>query len=80
METTPDVSDDLHLTVHSDGRLVWGDGVTGRWCEKFPSVAIAVARVAALLNCKDSNWALGFADGAPDFAEKTADFFKEVTA
>lgn len=57
--------------------LWWTDYVANDWLEWYPSLSVALARVAALLLCGEHERAVGFT--ATSFPEATALFFKEVT-
>jgi hypothetical protein len=70
------------ITVGSDadGYLVeWHDFVANDWIERFDSLAVALARVAALVHCGSSDWAQGFATDAKAFAVVAEQFLDEVT-
>ena len=71
------------ITVSSDetGYLVeWHDFVANDWLERFDSLAVALARVSALVRCGESDWASGFAGDAKAFSVVADSFLTEVTA
>lgn len=70
---TLDINGDCGVTVYkgvnNTGVLRWTDYVANEWCEEFPTVAHAFARLSMLYVCADSNWEKGFANNPEKFTE-----------
>lgn len=70
------------ITVSSDDigySVEWHDFVANDWVERFDSLAVALARVAALVHCGSSDWASGFATDSQAFSVVADSFLTEVT-
>ena len=70
------------ITVSSDAdgySVEWHDFIANDWVERFDSLAVALARVAALVHCGSSDWASGFATDAQAFSVVADSFLTEVT-
>lgn len=60
-------------------RLTWTDGVTQQEVEEYGSLALAIARVAALAKCGESKWGAGFLQAdAAEFVTVAESFLAEV--
>lgn len=72
----------VDLTVAPDGgaHLSWSDGVTGEWTEAHPALSIALARLAMLQRCCESNWDRGFNEEPDEFAAAARIFLDHGTA
>ncbi len=60
--------------------LRWGDYVANVWNESYPTLSLAVARLAALLYCQEADWDLMLAVEPDEFAGRVLDLHDEVTA
>lgn len=58
--------------------LTWTDGVVNEWEETYGDLAVALARVAAIIRCVTSEGELSFADDAAEFAPKAETFLGAV--
>jgi len=73
-------------TVSDDGsgtgpiRLSWHDGFINEWHEDYPTLALALARLAVLAHCGEDDWRTSFATGPDLFAERASQFLDEVTS
>jgi hypothetical protein len=45
-----------------------GDYVANEWVETFPTLSLALLRVAVLVKCGESDWAMGFANDPATFS------------
>ena len=60
-------------------RLTWTDGVAQEEVEEYPSLSLALARVAALAKCGESKWSAGFVQAdVAGFVPLAESFFSEV--
>ena len=66
--------DDLGMSA----QLWWTDGVANEWTEEFPTVALAVLRLASLFQCAGSNWTCGFSVEPQEFERLGDEFFLQV--
>lgn len=69
------------VTEQADGTatLWWADGVANEWLETHASTSLALARLAALVRCGESDWELGFTHGTErDFEFAANRFFGEA--
>lgn len=56
--------------------LYWHDGVTGEWAEHYSDLATAVARLAALIKCVETDEF--FKDGPQGFVRWSDNFFTQT--
>jgi hypothetical protein len=69
------------VTEDGDGFAVrWSDLVANEWVERFETLAVAFARVSALVHCGANGWQRGFTTDANAFQIAAESFFGEVTA
>lgn len=58
------INDDVRVVVSQgqddSGYLWWTDFVANEWCEHYPTVSLAIARLALLQACGESAWEKGF--------------------
>ena len=68
-----DINGECGVTIlqgaDDSGFIRWTDYVANEWCEHYPTVAHAFARLAMLYVCADSNWEKGFAKNPKEFTE-----------
>jgi len=66
----------VNVRVGSDGRgfIWWTDFVANDCLEVFPTLAMALARLALLVACSADNWSRGFAGDSAEFALAWAEF------
>jgi len=61
---------------HQDGYVLWwSDGVANDWTEFYPSLSLALARLATLAAAAESDWQAGFTSGPADFAREAKKLF-----
>lgn len=67
------------ITAESGGSffLSWNDGIEG-WEECYGSLAVVLARLAALAECGESGWSASFAHTEDEFTEVAADWLNTV--
>lgn len=80
--TQPEFTANLVATDAADENgerfhLVWTDLVANDWVEHFGTLPIALMRLAALIDCVDTDGT--FTDNANDFAAKAALFLGECS-
>lgn len=63
---------DFTISVGADDSafLRWGDGVANEWLEHYERISHAIARLANLQYCAESNWKVAFDSTPVQFAEK----------
>ena len=66
--------DDLGMSA----QLWWTDGIANEWTEEFPTVALAVLRLASLFKCSESDWVDGLAVESEEFERLGDEFFLQV--
>lgn len=66
--------EDLGLSA----KLWWSDGIANEWTEEYPTVSLAVLRLASLFKCGESNWHDGFALESEQFEQVGEEFFARV--
>jgi alpha-ketoglutarate-dependent taurine dioxygenase len=54
--------------------LNWTDYVANDWEETFPTLSTAVARLAVLMRCGETDWEVGFEQDAPIFFRSATTF------
>ncbi len=59
--------------------LEWTDYVTCDWSEEFDTIDVAFARLAALLTCREADWARGFTHKPEQFVPWAKAFLNHVT-
>jgi hypothetical protein len=74
--------DDCRIDLRADGSatLSWGDGVANAWEETFADLPTAVLRLAALLQCGETDWVAGLSCSPERFADLGARFLAEVVS
>lgn len=65
---TDEVLAEIYTTPDGAALLVWTDYVASEWHETFPTVPIALARLACLTECERHAWGKGFAFQPEEFA------------
>ena len=58
--------------------LQWTDGIAQEEREHYPSLALALARVAALAKCGEAKWGSGFLQDVEGFSVVAESFLAEV--
>lgn len=68
---TLDINGDCGVTIYKgaddSGFIRWTDYVANEWCEHYPTVVHAFARLSMLHACADSGWAKCFTSNPKDF-------------
>jgi len=57
--------------------LWWTDGVANDWEESYPALSLALARLAVLMRCGESDWERGFAESAFAFPTVAAEWLEQ---
>lgn len=57
--------------------LHWTDGIN-EWVESFPTLSIAVLRLASLIACGENDWDKGFTDSPTQFIQKAGNFLSHT--
>ena len=73
-----DVNVEIIANPDSTYTLRWDDMVINEWSETFPTLSIALARLAALTHCGERDWETGFSTSDKDFAGYTKAFFETL--
>jgi hypothetical protein len=73
-----DITASLGFTVGNTFALEWTDGIN-RWKEEFPTLSVALLRLAALMECRQSDWHRGFSQQPTEFAVEAWQFLDTVT-
>lgn len=72
------INDDVKAVVSQgaddSGFLWWTDFVANEWLEHYPSVSLAIARLALLQACYESAWEKGFAQTPTEFMNEYSKF------
>jgi hypothetical protein len=67
----------VNLLPVTDGyELFWGDGVANEWRETYPTLALALTRVAVLAHCGANDWEIGFFSGVNEFTANASSFIR----
>lgn len=73
---------EVNVSIHQedDGTysLLWDDCVVNEWSENFPALSMALARLASLIACGESEWEKGFTQQPPDFLTVADEFFRNT--
>lgn len=71
-----DGSAGVNVRVGADGRVFiwWTDFVANDWLEVFPTLAMALARLALLVACSGDDWARCWRGDSAEFATAWSDF------
>ena len=66
----------VNVRVGSDGRgfIWWTDFVANDWLEVFPSLAMALGRLALLVACSADDWSRMFAGDSAEFVATWSEF------
>lgn len=68
----------VNVQVVDDGyELSWGDSIANEWRETYPSLALALARVAVLAHCGANDWEIGFFSGVAEFTANASSFIRD---
>lgn len=54
--------------------LYWNDMVVNEWSETFPTLSVALARLAALVACGETNWERGLLHSPSTFTQMAENF------
>lgn len=73
-----DVNVRIHKNTDSTWTLSWDDGIANEWNETFPSLSIALARMAVLVHCGELDWEVGFSANPEKFTSEVLDHFLEM--
>lgn len=72
------INNDVEVIVSQgaddSGYLWWTDFVANEWCEHYPTVSLAIARLALLQACGESAWEKGFAQTPTEFMNEYEKF------
>ena len=60
--------------------LYWTDYVANEWIETFKYMSQAIARLAILQACQESDWVNGFASNPEKFSHDFNEFAAKVTS
>jgi hypothetical protein len=64
-----------------DGKFIlrWTDFVANEWAEEFPTMSVALLRLASLIACGESDWHNGFNQVPAEFTNLGKDFLSVTT-
>lgn len=72
------INDDVKAVVSQgaddSGYLWWTDFVANEWLEHYPTVSLAIARLALLQACYESAWEKGFTQNPKEFVNEYSKF------
>jgi hypothetical protein len=72
------INDDAKAVVSQgaddSGYLWWTDFVANEWLEHYPTVSLAIARLALLQACGESAWEKGFKHTPTEFVQQYGKF------
>lgn len=72
--STDDIRAEIYRVAAGEFLLTWTDYVANEWAETFPTLPVALTRLACLMECERRNWEAGF-QATPDQFTPTASEF-----
>jgi hypothetical protein len=69
------VSAELSKLAEDRFQLRWTDGVINTWIEDYPTLSVALARLAVLVACGESGWEANFAETDREMFGVAAEIF-----